>query len=75
VAAPKKEGSKYLIGADGVVVKPSTYFFSGSFIHHPVCGNKVAVFLFMPQPPLLWPGGAIAYRHIPRILSAQFLHS
>jgi hypothetical protein len=26
----KQKGSKYLIGAAGVVVKPSTHFFSGS---------------------------------------------
>jgi hypothetical protein len=29
----------------------------------------------MPQPPLLWPGGAIPDRNILLVLGAQFLQS
>jgi hypothetical protein len=68
----KQKDSKYLIGAAGVVVKPQLKCDEGN-IHHPVCGNKVLRdFFFMPQPPLLWPGGAIPDRNILPVLGAHY---
>jgi hypothetical protein len=70
----KKKLLSTLIGAAGVVVTPQLKCDEGN-IHHPATAIRWLSFLFMPQLPLLWPGGAIQTATFRFVLGMQVVHS